>query len=111
MKDFYSDVVPRIRDKVFGASGQNAQMKLCKGDKYTLSVIYHAIKEKSAKGIETGIQRLLKDDILSNVMEDPLVFWKNLFVDSLLQESGEFFNTCTADLGGFRLSLFSGVLN
>lgn len=81
MNEFYSSVVPRIRDEtVFGAAGKNAKIELdCERhrpgadlqeiDRDVNIVLYHSIKVWTKEGVETTIQRLVREKILISGQE------------------------------------------
>lgn len=110
MRDFYANVVPRIRSKVFGTLGRDIELELITSksarDQYVMIAIYHAIKEKTPDGIRQAIQNLLVDRILASHTENPMQFWTDLFEQVLLTEGCDYFNTTSGDLRSLKESWF-----
>lgn len=108
MGDFYALVVPRIREEVFGKNGMNVGLKLERPDRYTLTAIYHSVKERTKQGIKDAVQSLLDSEIISGSMNEPLWFWSGELWKHLKTECNVFFHTTQQDFNDFKDSAFGG---
>lgn len=111
MVEFYSKIVPRIRDEArFGKAGLAIKLHLCyynEDDELTrcsMIVIYHSVQETNVGKIRGAIERLVKDGIL---WQNPVEQWMEMFFRMLLIESWQYFSAPSKQLfESYKLSVF-----
>lgn len=113
LKQFYSCVVPRIRDEtVFGNVGVTARLDLDSSSREAMITLYHSIFEWTRKGICNAIAKLLADGILDGKAEsiEANKYWifEN-FCNNCMKQNCEYFVTMRTHFEYVRSQLFNHV--
>lgn len=108
-RQFYSCVVPRIREEtLFGNVGVAARLELDSSSREAMITLYHSILEWTTRGICKAISKLLADGILdgkgnSSEYETRRIF--KFFCNSCMQQNFEYFVTMRTHLEFVRSQL------
>lgn len=114
MEEFYSKVVPRIRnEKDFGKAGLHTKLELGYYNdeslftRFTLIVIFHAVvlqEDYTVVGVRNVLENLVKQRIL---WPNPIEYWLEKFLVKLLTENYSYFCAETmSDFEALKLSMY-----
>lgn len=108
MEDFFSMVVPRIRNKnLFGGAGLRVGLKIVCFSRLAKIVIYHSVRKRTIAGIYQTIQRLTDQQVLArNVVRDTL----HEFNLTAMIENCDFFCASVNDFKDFKALAYVPLL-
>lgn len=108
MDEFYSSVVPRVRDpKMFGGAGLGVGLRLVCFNRYAMVVIYHSVQKRSVDGIYQTIRRLTDEEVLArNNPKDSL----HQFNITALLENNDYFCASAIDFKDFKSLVYVPLL-
>lgn len=97
MDDFYCKLVPRIRERVFGAAGQDTRIDLGTQHRYAVVVIYHSIQADDGEPTNEGTKKCIQNLIDAEILDDAFTVkdWQVEFLGKLFTKSCDYF--CTGE--------------